>query len=350
MKKDEIVYKLHKEFISNDCVQVSLGFEDNLMVYNTSDLMYYKKIEEIESNNQEYKNDYLIDSRSLRFPYSKIPEHIEQVSLFKKNIFANQILEYNKPYIAVSDRIINKITIFKENESAYIYFQSLTNLKTYTRKIILNREELETYYKTGTLKIFDENQYIKKYIFYINGCIPKNHIKTELELLKYIKEEVIDEISSLEELSDLTYTNILKAVNDMDDFAPLIIAFDNYMIKFNQNNEIVIDYFIVKYLKKDKYELAISNIPVNVETLEMIKSRIDLSKVRYLKEPHISKKLNPDISLIDLDIEEMKLNDLVELNERRKKSILKSIQRQEDAEVNEQNKQRKKSLGRTKNS
>ena len=82
----------------------------------------------------------------------------------------------------------------------------------------------------------------------------------------------------------------------------------------------------------------------------MIKSRIDLSKVRYLKEPHISKKLNPDISLIDLDIEEMKLNDLVELNERRKKSILKSIQRQEDAEVNEQNKQRKKSLGRTKNS
>lgn len=327
MKKDEIVYKLHKEFISDDCIQVSLGFEDNLMVFNTNDLMYYKKLEEKKSNTQEYKNDYLVDARSMRFPYSSIPEHIERVSLIKKNIFANQILEYNKPYIVVGDRIINKITTFKDSDESYIHFQSLTDLKTNTRKIILNREELETYYKTGTLKLYDENQYLKKYIFHIDGCIPNEHIKTELELLNYIKEEVIEEIRSMEELTDLTYTNILKAVNDMNDIAPLLFLFDQYMIKFTQDNKIVIDYFMIRYLQKDKYELTISKIPVNIETLETIKERINFSKVKYLKEPHISLKLNPDISIIDLDIEEMKLNDIVELDKGRKKSILRSIQR-----------------------
>lgn len=327
MKKDEIVYKLHKEFISDDCIQVSLGFEDNLMVFNTNDLMYYKKLEEKKSNTQEYKNDYLVDARSMRFPYSSIPEHIERVSLIKKNIFANQILEYNKPYIVVGDRIINKITTFKDSDESYIHFQSLTDLKTNTRKIILNREELETYHKTGTLKDIDNNTYSKRYIFRTNGGILTEQLKTETQLLNLVKDKVIEDIREIDNLSDFTYLNVVRAVNEMTDIAPLLFLFDQYMIKFTQDNKIVIDYFMVKYLIKDKYELTISNIPVNVETLEMIKSRIDLSKVKYLKEPHISKNLNPDISLIDLDIEEMKLNDIVELNKGRKKSILRSIQR-----------------------
>ena len=62
--------------------------------------------------------------------------------------------------------------------------------------------------------------------------------------------------------------------------------------------------FIVKYLEKDKYEVIIYKIPVNIETLESIKERFELSKVKQLKAPKIDLSLNPQVTQQQLEIEE----------------------------------------------
>ena len=160
-----------------------LEFKDYLMLFGDKKLMYYNNLLGLDDNTQEYTNVYLEDKRRLTLPYSSIPEHIERVSLIKKNMFTNQILEYNKPYIAISDGIINKITTYKEDSSAYIHFSYLSNRYENKKKFIVNRQELENYYNTGTLNNYDDNHYINKYIFLSSGRIINKQLKSEDELL-----------------------------------------------------------------------------------------------------------------------------------------------------------------------
>lgn len=299
-----------------------LEFKDYLMLFGDKKLMYYNNLLGLDDNTQEYTNVYLEDKRRLTLPYSSIPEHIERVSLIKKNMFTNQILEYNKPYIAISDGIINKITTYKEDSSAYIHFSYLSNRYENKKKFIVNRQELENYYNTGTLNNYDDNHYINKYIFLSSGRIINKQLKSEDELLNIVKETLTEEIKDSEDLSFIAQLNLLKAVNNMHEIAPLVFITDYYIIKIKDNNEMVIDNFIIKYLEKDKYEITIFNIPVNIETLESIKERFELSKVKQLKAPKIDLSLNPHVTQQQLEIEKTLF--------KRKKSILRSITNTKD--------------------
>ncbi len=303
MEELEIIRKFHNGSVRENYVQVMLEFKDYLMLFGDNKLMYYNNLLSLDDNTQEYTNVYLEDDRRLTLPYSSIPEHIERVSLIKKNMFANQILEFNKPYIAVSDGIINKITTYKENDSTYIHFSYLSNRFAIKNKLIVNRQQLENYYNTGTLNNNDNNHYINKYIFLTSGRIINKPLKSEDELVEIVKQQLIEEIKESDDLSFIAQLNLLKVINDMKDIAPLIFVLDYYMIKMKENNEIVIDNFIVKYLEKDKYEVIIYKIPVNIETLESIKERFELSKVKQLKAPKIDLSLNPQVTQQQLEIE-----------------------------------------------
>lgn len=350
-KSLEKIYKMHNCFVDYDCIQMFLGYENYVLLFGNNDLMYYNNL--IDNNSfktQKYKNVYLVEPRSTSFPYSSIPEHKERFSLFRTGMFANQILEYNKPYVQISDKILIKRVAYKENGDSFIYSDILNGQNELEKTFIINRKQLQRYFYTGMLENYDDNEYNNKYIISSNGVILKNNLiseQAEQKLIDFDKKQLSILLEQFE-YDDIRIKNsLLRAINEMSDIEPLTIADNNYMVKLKDNGDILIDNFIINYLERNKYEIIISKIPVNVETLEIIKSRIDLSKAKTILAPKIKRSLNPDISLIDLEIEKMKENDVNELKKARKKSILRSIQRQEDTEINEENKQRKKSLGRT---
>ena len=339
---------MHNCFTSYDCIQIMLGYENYALLFGNNDLMYYNNlIDDNSFNTQKYKNVYLTDSRSLRFPYSSIPEHKERFALFETGMFANQILEYNKPYVQISDKALIKRVAYKENGDSFIYSDILNGQNELEKTFIINRKQLENYFYTGMLENYDNNTYDNKYIISSSGVILKNNLiseQAEQKLIDFDKKQLSILLDQFE-YDDIRIKNsILRAIKEMSDIEPLTIADNHYMVKLKDNGDILIDAFIINYLERNKYEIIICKIPVNVETLETIKSRIDLSKVKTILAPKIKRSLNPDISLIQLDIERNKLNE--NRFKGRKKSILRSIQRSEDTEVNEESKQRKKSLGR----
>lgn len=350
-KSLEQIYKMHNYYTSYDCIQIMLGYKYYSLLFGNNDLMYYNNlIDDNAFETQKYKNVYLVEPRSIRFPYSRIPEHKEKFALFKTGMFANQILDYNKPYVQISDKLLIKRVAYNEKGVSFIYSEILNRQHEQEKTFIIDRKQLQNYFNTGMLENYDDNKYNNKYIISSKGVILNNYISEQAEqkLIDFDKKQLSMLLDQFE-YDDIRIKNsFLRAVKEMSDIEPLTIADNHCMVKLKDNGDILIDVFIINYLERNKYEIIISKIPVNVEILETIKSRIDLSKVKTMLEPKIKRSLNPDISLMDLDIEEMKLNDLVELSKGRKKSILRSIQRQEDTEVNEQNKQRKKSLGRTK--
>lgn len=282
----EKIYKIHNCFTSYDCIQIMLGYENYSLLFGNNDLMYYNNlIDDNPFKNQKYKNVYLTEPRKVRFPYSSIPEHKERINLFDKWIFANHIIDYNEPYIQMSDQFLIKRVAYQENGQAFIYSDILNNQRIEEKSIIINIEQLQKCFNSEFLKNYDDNTYNNKYIISNDGVILSNDLISE----QFEQKLIFCEKTKLSELLDeFIYDDIrikntlLRAMNEMSDIEPLTIADNYYMVKLKDNGEILIDNFIVNYLEKNKYELIISKIPVNVETLEMIKSRLDLSRAKSI--------------------------------------------------------------------
>lgn len=326
-KSTETLFKFHHCNVRDDCVQFMIGFRNYALLFGNNHLMYYNNlIDDNSFNNHKYKNVYLVDPRSLRFPYSSIPEHKERFALFETGMFANQILEYNKPYVQISDKALIKRVAYKENGTAFIYSDILNGQNEVEKSFIIDRKQLQHFFNTGMLENYDDNTYNNKYIISSNGVILKSDLiseQTEQKLIDFDKKQLSILLDQFE-YDDIRIKNsLLRAINEMSDIEPLTIADNNYMVKLKDNGDILIDNFIINYLERNKYEIIISKIPVNIETLETIKSRIDLSKVKTILSPKIKRSLNPDISLIQLDIEKNKESE--NLFKGRKKSILRSI-------------------------
>ena len=306
-KTTDALFQFHDNFVHDDCVQISLGFKKYLMIFGDGDLRYFKNFLYPVDNIQKDKNLYLEDSRRDSFPYSTIPERVEKVSLFKKRLFVNQIFDFNKPYVLVRDGFLLKSVAYKDDEKAYIYGDSLIEKESNQRELFINREQLEEYFKKGILSNYDSNNYVRKYIFNADGCILDENIKPEYLLLEKMKRRLRKEVKDNADFDDIIYFNLLKAIEDMQDMVSCIIVDECCMIKFKDNGDIVIDKFSIKYYKKDKYIIRVSNIPVKVDTLEMISSKVQLSKIRMLTEPKVSLRLNPNIKKEQLDMEKCKI-------------------------------------------
>ena len=181
MKKfDEMIAKMHSHYVADDYIQIMLAYRDYLLLFGNNDLMYFKNfIESHPSIREGSKNVYLDDERKNIFPYSKIPEHIERVLLFRKLNFVNQILDFEKPYIRINDGFITKMTAFKDGDEAIVHTKILNGKLCDKRTKTITREELETYLKTGSLEQLDENEYEDTSIFDMNGVLYNSSLELE---------------------------------------------------------------------------------------------------------------------------------------------------------------------------
>lgn len=108
-------------------------------------------------------------------------------------MFANQILEYNKPYVQISDKALIKRVAYKENGDSFIYSDILNGQNELEKTFIINRKQLENYFYTGMLENYDNNRYDNKYIISSSGVILKNNLiseQAEQKLIDFDKKQL----------------------------------------------------------------------------------------------------------------------------------------------------------------
>ncbi len=269
--------------------------------------MYFRNfIESHPSISEGSRNVYLDDERKNNFPYSQIPEHIERVLLFRKLNFVNQILDFEKPYIRINDGFITKITAFKDGDEAIVHTKILNGKLCDEKTKTITREELETYLKTGSLEQLDENEYEDTSIFDMNGKLYNPRLELEQKWIDEEKERLSRIIDESDRYKESTKNELQRAISTLDDISPFVLT-PKIMIKFKQNGEVKIDAFVFKYLERGKYEIALADLPVTMESLSMIKSKAELPVIKTMKEPKISLSLNPNVTKEQLQEERAKI-------------------------------------------
>ncbi len=298
---------MHSHYVADDYIQIMLAYHNYLLLFGNNDLMYFRNfIESHPSISEGSRNVYLDDERKNNFPYSQIPEHIERVLLFRKLNFVNQILDFEKPYIRINDGFITKITAFKDGDEAIVHTKILNGKLCDEKTKTITREELETYLKTGSLEQLDENEYEDTSIFDMNGKLYNPRLELEQKWIDEEKERLSRIIDESDRYKECTKNELQRAISTLDDISPFVLT-PKIMIKFKQNGEVKIDAFVVKYLERGKYEIALADLPVTMGSLSMIKSKAELPVIKTMKEPKISLSLNPNVTKEQLQEERAKI-------------------------------------------
>lgn len=293
MKKfDEMVEKMHSHYVADDYIQIMLAYHNYLLLFGNNDLMYFRNfIESHPSISEGSRNVYLDDERKNNFPYSQIPEHI---------------VDFEKPYIRINDGFITKITAFKDGDEAIVHTKILNGKLCDEKTKTITREELETYLKTGSLEQLDENEYEDTSIFDMNGKLYNPRLELEQKWIDEEKERLSRIIDESDRYKESTKNELQRAISTLDDILPFVLT-PKIMIKFKQNGEVKIDAFVFKYLERGKYEIALADLPVTMESLSMIKSKAELPVIKTMKEPKISLSLNPNVTKEQLQEERAKI-------------------------------------------
>lgn len=286
----ETAKKIRSIYVKDDYLQLMMAYRDYLILFGNKELMYYKNLSLQE---QRTRNVYLDDERRKYFPYSQIPEHIERKAfLFKRN-FANQILDFEKPYIKVNDGLISKITAFKDDNETIIHSEILNGKLNEKKVQIITRKELEHYLETGFLSQTDTKEYESISIFDGNGILYNSQIASEQYYLEEEKRKLSNFVDRYYDTNERTKKELQTAIATLNQIEPFYIITRRVMIKFRENNEIKLEKFLVRYLENDKYEITTAEIPLSVETLSTIKENCPV--IKSGREPKISLFLNPTI-------------------------------------------------------
>lgn len=287
----ETVKKVNRIYVNDNYMQLMMGYRDYLLLFGNNELMYYKKMSLLE---QRTRNVYLDDERRKNFPYSQIPEHIEKIKFLFKRRLVNQILDFEKPYIKVNDKVISKITAFKDDDGAIIHSQILNGKLSDQKTQIITRKELEYYLKTGFLEQIDAEEYESIGIFDENGILYSSTINSEQYYLEQEKQKLSSLINGRYEYNERTKKELQAAINALNQIEPFYIMEEKMMIKFKEKDEMKLESFLVKYLENNRYEITIAELPLPVVNLSTIKENYPI--IKSGREPKISLFLNPTIS------------------------------------------------------
>ena len=152
---------------------------------------------------------------------------------------------------------------YKDGQDALVHSKILNDQLLYeiTKKITIN--ELQSYFKTGSIKHFDKDKYDNTVIFDINGylCNPIFEVDDFDDILEEIGQLIIPQI---------------------------------FMVKWKSNGELKIDSMYIKMSSKEKIKITLANLYITKEKLSVLKSRAELL-FKESKEPNISLSLNSNI-------------------------------------------------------
>lgn len=293
------VERVSSHYVGNDCVQLMIEYKKFMTMFNKYGVQYHQV-----PNSTSYINSYLDDERRNLFPYNDIAIYYGRVGLSKYN-YTNQLLNFEEPYIAVSnDAIIERIAIL-DKEEAFV----VRNVLPIRKRIVhMTREQLEDLFRTKNEN--GEMSFVMQSDGYLWGEDCFKTIITEDDIVDLAKEQFTKALNDYKEfeskyrvMDSCTYTSYLFALDclnknisnvNIDSIPKIGLDLDGFvLVKITNGNISVQRINSVKFLGPNQYEVLISDLPLmehipNKESLRML-------DIVETKEPRISRRLNPSI-------------------------------------------------------
>ena len=292
-KKHEYVQKIESHYVGENCIQVMNphSLNDAITLLNKDGMTYHYK-----PNSNLFVNKYTSDERKEQFPYSDIPNHKSRVGL-RKYEYVNQLLDFNRVYIEISNGIVKEYYAIKDGEEALVATKYIIPYQEESK--FVNREEMLEYLKTANGGMFTTD-----------GSYRQNYsILTEKELVKWYKEQLInarkreldynDSTGIEKKLTEYFYESIDKLTID---YVPtnLIIFDDAILINVEKNEIKSVKEIVIKFISADKYEIEIYNYPLTIYNLGHMK-KLQLTNEKKSSEPKFPKHLNKTIDRNEIE-------------------------------------------------
>ena len=294
--KKEIVRRVSKEYVCDDCIQVLEEKNGKCMtIVSKNGLEYHCK-----PGSLFYVNSYEKDNRRVLFPYNNISTYTEK-NCFRKKEYINKIYNFDQTYIKICGKDIYEIHAVKDGDEALLVSKRVDFNDNFVVQKLVTREELETYVNKSNINFYDfengvyqgissgfkilsENEILELCISIFkkskeietNFCNKRNYKLIGYEIVNYdayheIMEKLIDRLT----------------INDVVHILPPILS--NYVtidLDNNKNDIGCISKVDVTLIDKDKYKVIFTKVPVSSYSLARAKELEQKKsvKVKILKK------------------------------------------------------------------
>ena len=278
---------ISSHYVSSDCVQLMIRYKNFMTMFNKGGIQYH------QVPNSTYDiNSYLSDERRILFPYNDIPLHYGRVGI-SKYTYTNQLLNFEEPYITVSENAIIERMAILDKDDAFVVSNVLPIRKRFIR---MTREELEDLFRTKNEN--GEMSFVMQpdgYLWYYDSF--GNFLITEKEIVELAKEE-LQRVLDADVLDNYAFTANWLSKNisrlDIESIPKVGLELDGVILVKIINGNISLQRIIsVDFVGPNKYEVIIADLPL----MEQAPTRESLRMlgINDLKEPRISRFLNSNI-------------------------------------------------------
>lgn len=289
----EFIQRIPSHYVGEDCVQVMNphGLNSGITVLNGNEITYHYK-----PNSHFFINKYVNDNRKEQFPYSKISSHKRRIGL-KKYEFVNQLLDFNKVYIQISNGIIKENYSIKHGNEALVATKYI--IPTQEEDKFMSRNEILELFKNANGGSFTLD----------GGHWAKIPLTSEEDILEYYKNQILEAKKDIvdgeykDTYSYRDFNNFFeKSINKLTIAdVPNIRILDNSILICTQNNEITsVKVIEIIFMGPDNYKVKSYNYPITYYTLEHM-LKLEQTNSKEIREPKIPKHLNKSISKDEIE-------------------------------------------------
>ncbi len=296
--KYEYACNIRSHYVGDKCLQVMFPYKKAINIVDEQGVMFHRK-----KDSHLTINKYLTDERKEKFPYSNIPEH-KMITARGIIRYTNQLLEFNKPYIIITDGIILEEYAVKNNDDAILITKAIVPQKE--EKVLTLDELRELVYSDDSIEkkfsfeggIYDNTPLVPeeyKVINKVRDFFFKNY--TNINHNQLVSEWGQCSIKGSNRLND-NLRNFLKDNYPLDDIlnAYIPIILNNCIIVYKDDNGIN-NVKAIESAMEDigTYQTSIYNFPITHYSLDEAKSILQTGKNKTTKEPKISRFVNKGI-------------------------------------------------------
>ena len=281
--RDEIIVEgVSKPYIGSDCVQLNIGYNDSLTIFNRDGIIYHDVIDYPCVSINRYMED---DRRNYFTTYANIPTYISKNELFEV-IHTIQLFDYDKVYVMIKDGDIYEQCAVRYGDRVLV----LTKLvKPSDRVLMLSREELDNLFNNS-------NSYLMNLggVFYKDLSIPKEEDIVDLLKDKYRRElkeyrDSGDDVIS-EDMLGLLDNSINSISIDNIPADTYLTDDDIVMVKIDKDN-ITVSVYTIMFMGRDRYMVKVYDYLMDKYSLESLK---DMPTVK-VRVPKLLYNLNLNI-------------------------------------------------------
>lgn len=309
MKKvSELVQRIENHYVGDDCIQIMAPYKNEITIFNKDGIVFSHNVDSHIAINK-----YLEDERRKQFPYSNIPTHYSKIGSFGKINFANQLFDFEVPYIIVGDGSIIESFAVKDKNEALLINRVISGTK---KNNYVTREELEELYTESNNKFIlhlKEPKYVSEETLRISNFQP---FAIEEKIRNFIEKQIVTGVKDfrnyVKDYPDSIVGNyLLEHPVFLDYVEQSINNFDLTNMKFNiplkcnraiivrtDENDISIQYVEANFVSVNNYRVDTIDLPVNKYTLEQLKYLSPT--ILKTKEPKIPLRLNPGVTKQDI--------------------------------------------------